>query len=150
MALDIIRVVRERSDQGSRSIRQPRNFYCADEDEARCSKWEPNTDIFECEDQVVIRMELSGVPREAISIRLKNGRLEIMGVRRENRPDQPVYYHQLEIPYGPFLKVLSIPEEIEHNDMAAVFNEGLLEVRISKTSQVVEIPISVDNREPQG
>jgi len=150
MALDIIRVVRERSDQGSRSLRQPRNFYCADEEDARCSNWEPNTDIFECEDHVVIRMELSGVSRDAISIRLKNGRLEIMGVRRESRPDQPIYYHQLEIPYGPFLKVLSIPEEIEHNDIAAVLNEGLLEVKISKTSQVVEIPISVDNREPQG
>jgi HSP20 family protein len=149
MALHVIRVVRELADQGSRSTRQPLAFYCSEEDDARCSKWEPNTDIFECGDYVIIRMELSGVHRETVSVHVKNGRLEVKGVRRENRPDRPIYYHQLEINYGPFLKVVTIPEEIEHNDISAVLSDGLLEIKISKCSQVVEIPISVESKEPK-
>jgi len=146
MALHVIRVVRELTDQGSRSARQPRNFYCAEAD-AQCSTWEPNTDIFECKDHVIIRIELSGVPRELISINLKNGHLVIKGVRPESRPDQPVYYHQLEIHYGPFVKVVSIPEDLEHNEISAALNEGLLEIKISKSSQIIEIPVSMDSGE---
>jgi HSP20 family protein len=144
MALHVIRVVRELADQGSRPAREPRSFFCTEKDDIRRTHWEPNTDIFECEEHVVIRMELPGVHREAISIHLKNGRLQVKGVRHENRPEQPIYYHQMEMHNGPFCKVVAIPEDIEHNDISAVLSDGLLEIKISKNSQVIEIPISVD------
>ncbi|NLP09365.1 Hsp20/alpha crystallin family protein [bacterium] len=147
MALHVIRVIRELADQGSPAMHRPRNFFCAEGDDARCSKWEPNTDIFECADHVIIRLELAGIQREAISILLKNGRLTISGLRKEKRPNETIYYHQLEIHYGLFRKVISIPEDIEHNDITAVLDDGLLEIKISKNSQVVEIPISVEGAE---
>ncbi len=149
MALHVIRVVRELADQGSRATRQPHSFFCANKDKVGCTQWEPNTDIFECEDHVVIRMELPGVHREAISIHLKNGQLQVKGIRHENRPEQPVYYHQMEINSGPFLKIVAIPEDIEHNDIAAVLSDGLLEIKISKNSQAIEVPISVEYPEPK-
>jgi HSP20 family protein len=149
MALQIIHVIRERSDQGSRLDRQARCFYCSGDADVSSAQWEPNTDIIECEDYVLIRLEVPGIQREDIAIHLKNGRLEIRGVRRENRPEDPVHYHQMEIAKGPFLKVIAIPEDIEHNDISAVLAEGVLDVKISKNNTVIEIPVLVQTAEKQ-
>jgi len=149
MALQLIHIVRERADQGSRSDRQARCFFCAGEGDVYNAQWEPNTDIMECQDCVLIRVELPGIGRDDVSIHLKNGRLEIRGVRRENRPGDPVHYHQMEIAKGPFLKVIAIPEDIEHNEIAAVLSEGILDIRISKANSVIEIPVSVNSAETE-
>ncbi len=144
MPMHIIRIVRELSDSGPSSQGTNAHIFCEDTSQTSLATWEPNTDICESEDQVVIRIELAGVAREDISIKLKNGKLVISGVRRENRPEEQIYFHRLEIHYGQFLKVISIPESIEHNDIEAHFQEGILEVIISKKSQVIEIPIAVE------
>jgi HSP20 family protein len=149
MALQIIHVIRERSDQGSRMDRQARCFYCTGDADVYSAQWEPNTDIIECEDYVLIRLDVPGIRREDLAIHLKNGRLEIRGVRREERPEDPVHYHQMEIAKGPFLKVIAIPEDIEHNDIAAVLAEGVLDVKISKSNTAVEIPVSVPGTEQE-
>jgi HSP20 family protein len=105
------------------------------------SWWKPNTDILESDRQVRIRIELPGIARENVSIELKGGRLIISGVRAENRPEEPVYYHQLELQYGHFMRVIALPESVVHNDITATLEEGILEVVISKDEGAIEIPI---------
>ncbi|NOY59625.1 MAG: Hsp20/alpha crystallin family protein [Calditrichaeota bacterium] len=143
MPMHVIRIVRELSDSGSSSGTNA-HIFCEETSQTNLATWEPNTDIFESEDQVIIRMELAGIARKDISVKLKNGKLLISGIRRENRPQKQVYFHRLDIHYGRFLKIISIPESIEHNDIEAHFQEGILEITISKTSQVIEIPIAVE------
>ncbi len=143
MPMHVIRIVRELSDSGPSSPGTKTHIFCEDTSQTNLATWEPNTDICESEDHVVIRLELAGVARDDISAKLKNGKLLISGVRRENRPQEQIYFHRLEIHYGKFLQVISIPESLEHNDIEAHFQEGILEVVISKKSQAVEIPIAV-------
>ena len=143
MPMHVIRIVRELSDSGSSSGTNAHTF-CEETSQTNLATWEPNTDIFESEDQIIIRIELAGIAREDISIKLKNGKLFISGVRRENRPQKQIYFHRLEIHYGQFLKTISIPESIEHNDIEAHFQEGILEITFSKKNQVIEIPIAVE------
>lgn len=144
MPMQVIRIIRELSDSGPSSSGTSAHIFCEDTSQTSLATWEPNTDICESEDQVIIRLELAGVARNDISVKLKNGKLLISGVRRENRPQEHIYFHRLEIHYGQFLKIISIPESIEHNDIEAHFQEGILEVIISKKSQVIEIPIAVE------
>ena len=144
MSMHVIRIVRELSDSGPSSPGTNAQIFCEDTSQINLATWEPNTDICESEDQVFIRIELAGVARDDISAKLKNGKLLISGVRRENRPQKQIYFHQLEIHYGQFLKIISIPESIEHNDIEAHFQEGILEITISKKSHVIEIPIAVE------
>ncbi len=141
MPVHFIRVIRELSDNRSRQESE-NSFFYTDVDRMCTGRWEPNTDITESEDEVFILVELAGVKREDITVKVKNGKLLIKGLRRYILPDKNVYFHQLEINCGEFLKTIPIPQSIEHNEISAQFYEGLLEIRISKTDKPVEIPVS--------
>ncbi len=142
MPVQYIRIVREMTDTGGRTQVGSPSFCYAEMEGSEAALWEPDTDIFESEDEVIIRMDLGGIKREDVFIKLKNGKLCISGVRKENRPDKHLHFHQLELCYGPFEKVIAIPADIEHNDISAHLNEGLLEIIISKKGKIVEIPIA--------
>lgn len=141
MPIHIVSIVREVSDRGG--VAQPkRAYYCSELEAPVCSCWKPNTDIFESQEVVRIRIELAGVPRENISILVKSGKLIISGDRPERRPEQRLYYHQLELNYGKFKRVIALPESIEHNDIQATLEEGVLEIKIAKNERAIEIPIT--------
>jgi HSP20 family molecular chaperone IbpA len=142
MPFEVIQVIRELTDYGGRPTARKRSFCCSEVEPPRQAAWEPNTDIVESEDDVEIRLELAGVAREQLCVHLKKGKLHVAGIRQEKKTGDKVYYHQLELPYGYFAKVIALPESIEHNEITAVLNDGLLEIRISKKSAVVEIPIT--------
>lgn len=141
MPVHFIRVIRELSDNRSRQDTK-NSFFYTDVDRMCTGRWEPNTDITESEDEVLILVELAGVKRDDIMVKIKNGKLLVEGIRRHVLPAKNVYFHQLEINCGEFLKSIPLPQSIEHNEISAQFQEGLLEIRISKTDKPVEIPIS--------
>jgi len=139
--MHVLRIIREMSDRGS-AAQQRCPYSCSDIDSPMVSWWKPNTDIFESEGQVRIRIELAGVSRENICIELKSGKLIVSGIRLEKRPEERIYYHQLEQQYGHFMRIIALPETVEHNDITATLEDGVLEVVISKDERAVEIPIS--------
>jgi HSP20 family protein len=140
MPVHVLRIIREISDRGGYGNRKCA-YFCSEMEAPAGSWWKPNTDIFESDEQVRIRIELAGVPRENVCIELKGGKLVVSGIRPEKRPDARIYYHQLELNYGQFMRVISLPESVEHNDIAATLEDGVLEVIISKNDRAIEIPI---------
>lgn len=149
MPVHIIRIFRDLSDVGSRQESAPNSFFYKDVGRLCTGTWEPNTDIYETDDDVVIRLELAGVSKEDVSVRVKDGKLVISGVRHAVESGDQKYFHQMEIHCGEFNKIIALPQMLEHNDMSAQLQEGLLEIRISKKGQPVEIPITVNARSNQ-
>jgi len=148
MAEYLIRVSRHPSDQRVR--REPSSLFFYNEIDKYCEGyWEPNTDIYETETTVYIRLEVAGVSRDKISILVKNGKLIIAGFRQSADFDCSVRYHQMEVSCGEFSKVISLPESLEHNEISARLKDGILDIQISKTSEPVEIPILENNRKHQ-
>ncbi len=142
MPLQIIHVVRELTDTGTPQRSGQRAFYYTGDSPS--SSWTPNTDILETEDRVLIHVELAGVNREDLDVRLSNGMLTISGTRQDRRPSESVYFHQLEVHYGTFRKDIPIPEGLIHNEIEALVENGILEINISKKSNVIEVPINID------
>ncbi len=140
MTTHIIHIIREMTDRGGHT-RKARAYYCSDLKNPIEPYWEPNADIFETEEQVSITLELAGVTHEDVCVHLKSGKLIISGVRREKRPRGKVNYHQLELDYGHFMKIITLPESVEHNDITASLHDGLLEIKICKNVTVIEVPI---------
>ncbi len=146
MPVHIIRVLRELSDMGSRQSLPLTNYFYTDIDHLQAGSWEPNTDIYESEDEVIIRVELAGVSREDISVKVKDNKLHISGIRRGYQSDEHVLYHQVEVHCGEFNKAIALPESIAHNEIVASFHNGMLEIKISKQDQSIEIPIAVHEK----
>jgi len=131
-------------------LASPRGSYTADVLLARGysmvvtgTTWSPNTDIFETDDEIVIRMEAAGLDKDRLQVTLQGDHLIVRGHRPESHPGSPVTYQQMEIPYGPFEKVFILPEEIRNNPIRAVYRKGMLEVRISKKSPEKRGPADV-------
>ena len=142
MPIQVINIIRELTDSVSSGKAQRRTSFCAEINTSNISSWEPNTDIIEGENEVIIKLEVAGVQHNDVSIKVKNGRIHICGIRKEKVPDKKVSFHQLEISYGHFERVIIIPEFMLHNHITANIVDGILEINISKKSEVIEIPIT--------
>lgn len=97
--------------------------------------WAPNTDICECPDVVVVKLELAGVERESIRIVLEEQLLIVEGIRRDPyaRASAAGYsFHQLEIEFGPFRRAVPIPCRVDGAHGRAHFELGILRVELPK------------------
>jgi HSP20 family protein len=107
--------------------------------------WSPMSDVCETAEQLIVKMELAGVKRGDIAISLEGERLIIRGVRPENRPEGVTAYHQMEINYGCFERVLHLRPGVREEDIAAQFENGILTITITKqpppTADSVEIEV---------
>jgi len=81
--------------------------------------WCPNTDIFETKNEFIIRLELSGMTKEDISITSSEQRLTIRGKREDKGPRGKVYYHQMEICYGFFERTFVLPNFLDGEKLKA-------------------------------
>ena len=93
-------------------------------------KWRPLTDMYELDNEIVIKIEIPGVKKEDISLTLEGRQLIIYGKR--NNPIQKgcIVYHQMEISYGEFERVLILPGNVPEKQIKAELKEGFLYITI--------------------
>jgi HSP20 family protein len=97
--------------------------------------WLPPTDVYETEEDIVVKMSLPGVAPENIAIRISGDTVTICG-RRENRAgDRIVSYHQMEIHYGFFERHIIIHRPFDGEGAAATYSDGFLVLRIPKAAK---------------
>jgi HSP20 family protein len=96
------------------------------------SVWRPFTDVYETEDEYVIRMEIAGMDPEDFSVTLHNRVFTIRGVRRDPPPGAQRHFHKMEISVGPFERNVEIPPNISISGTEAHYENGYLLIKISK------------------
>jgi HSP20 family protein len=94
--------------------------------------WQPLTDIYETDGSFVMKMELPGVKADHVEIHLENDRLLIRGIRREERASEIKAYHQMEISYGRFERIILLRAAVARDEISAHFEDGFLKVTIPK------------------
>jgi len=92
--------------------------------------WYPATDAYETERSFVIRMELSGVRKEDVVVRMENDVVQVRGIRLEQCPEGPRTYHRMEIAVGPFVRGIRVPERFAGGEASAAYRDGILEITI--------------------
>ncbi len=106
------------------------------------SKWKPPTDIFETDDALVICMDIAGMSSEAFSVEFADGILTIGGERKLSREGKP-HYHAMEVQVGPFERRFRLPVPVDPESIAAGYEHGFLEVRLTKLPARLSGPQSV-------
>ncbi|MFO7898519.1 MAG: Hsp20/alpha crystallin family protein [Planctomycetota bacterium] len=94
--------------------------------------WSPPTDVYETRDEYVIKVEIPGIKEKDISMELNHNVLTIQGYRRDSCSDSKLSYAQMEIHYGYFEKVVTLPHSIDPDQRSARYRDGFLHVRIGK------------------
>lgn len=118
---------------------QTQPFYLVEED----TLWHPSCDVYETDEELVIKLELAGISKDDINISFVPGSLVIRGSRMDNAgQDQKRFYHKIEITQGWFEKIIHLPETVSDMVKSSVYKDGMLDIRISKEkSKTVEITI---------
>jgi HSP20 family protein len=94
--------------------------------------WTPSVDIFETQDELVVKADLPEVKQEDISINLENGVLSLNGERKFERTEDKAGYHRMERSYGSFARNFAIPETVDAEKVQAAFKDGVLTITLPK------------------
>jgi HSP20 family protein len=99
------------------------------------TSWSPAVDIFEKGDDLVIRAEVPGVERDAFDVKVEDNTLTLSGERvRETDGDDTQSFRRERI-YGKFVRSFSLPKTVDSNSIAAIYKNGVLEIRIPKAAE---------------
>jgi len=106
--------------------------------------WRPRVDIGETSEFVVVTFELPGVDRNSIELTFDSEMLIVTGLRRRKQLSQEHSCRRIEISYGPFERAVSIDAQVDVAQGKAIYEDGLLEVTLTKTVGAREQTIRVN------
>ncbi|NWF65538.1 MAG: Hsp20/alpha crystallin family protein [Chloroflexi bacterium] len=102
--------------------------------QVKSNVWEPPTDVYETEEEYIVRMEIAGMREEDFDVSIQHDTLIITG----NRPHFPARraYYQMEIRSGRFATVIELPGHVNVDRALAEYQDGFLTIALPKeTSQ---------------
>ncbi|MBI2954289.1 MAG: Hsp20/alpha crystallin family protein [Chloroflexi bacterium] len=97
--------------------------------------WQPNVDICENAEQVVVLLELAGVRREEIEISVDGLVLCVRGIRRDAVHGRKQRVYVLEINFGLFERILPLPAPVDAEAASAAYEDGFLEIVLPKARE---------------
>lgn len=105
--------------------------------------WLPAIDFSETEKEYVLRAEVPGVPRENLDVHLEGGILTLTGHREKNvrETNENVLWEEREA--GKFVRTIRLPKAVEAGKVEALYNEGVLTVRLPKMETEVKNKILI-------
>ena len=96
--------------------------------------WQPAINAYRCESGIRICVDLAGVDREAIDLRVEPHRVVIRGNRNVSEPkhsaSSPVEMLAMEIDYGPFERTVELFDEVDVEKVHAEQINGLLWIHL--------------------
>ena len=94
--------------------------------------WSPSVDIYETENELVLKADLPDVELKDVDVRVENQTLTIAGQRQFEKADAAKGYHRIERNYGSFVRSFSVPNTFDTETIAAEFKNGVLSVTLPK------------------
>ena len=96
------------------------------------STWSPPTDVYETDENCVIKLEIAGMRDEDFELAFENDVLTIHGNRPDPNGSERRAYHQMEIRFGKFEIAVEIPTVINIENAAASYQDGFLVIMLPK------------------
>jgi HSP20 family protein len=113
--------------------------------QADLANWAPAVDIYETENELVVKADLPEVHEKDIDVRVENGTLTIRGERKFSKEVHEDNYLRVERAYGTFTRSFSLPNTVNTEAIKAEYKNGVLTVSMPKREETKpkQIKISV-------
>jgi HSP20 family protein len=108
------------------------------------TSWNPSVDIFENENEVVVKAELPGMDPKSIDVRLENNVLTLKGERHFEKEAKEENYHRVEREYGSFSRAFSLPMAVREDRITAEYKDGVLKILLPKKEEMKPKTIKVE------
>ncbi|MGR3175131.1 MAG: Hsp20/alpha crystallin family protein [Candidatus Scalindua sp.] len=105
--------------------------------------WQPPTDVYETGKDIIIRIAVSGLQPDDISVLFSDHILTVSGKRSDDSAHQKVCFYQVEIRYGYFERRIKIPKHVDANNIKATYENGFIMITIPKAEKAFDSAISI-------
>lgn len=116
-------------------------------DNSALTTWAPAVDIYETEDELVVKADLPDVSEKDLDVRIENNTLTIRGERKFEKKVEEENYLRVERTYGSFSRSFSLPNTVNSEAIKAEYKNGVLTVELPKRaeSKPKQIKVNVTN-----
>jgi HSP20 family protein len=112
-----------------------RPFVFLGEEPMSIAAWSPSCDIYETDNEIVVKAEIPGVKKEDVKVSLQDGLLTISGERKFEEETKKENYLRVERGYGSFTRSFTLPSSVDAKKIGAEFKDGMLEVKLQKSEE---------------
>jgi HSP20 family protein len=102
---------------------------------ATAAAWAPALDISERKDAYLVTVELPGVEADDLEITLEDGLLTIQGERQFTSESSEEQFHRIERRYGAFRRSITLPAQVQAEQIEASFENGVLQIVVPKMEE---------------
>lgn len=123
-----------RSNEFNRLMNYFWNYFDTPSNADTASEWEPHLQIAETKDAVTVTAELPGIDEKNLDLQISSdGYLSISGEKKDisEVSDKDAYFS--EITYGTFKRTVPLPWDLDYENAAAHYNNGILTISIPKS-----------------
>ena len=94
--------------------------------------WTPAVDIFETENDLIVKADLPEVDMKDIEIKIENGTLSLRGERKFEKNETQKGFHRIERSYGVFVRYFTLPDTVDTEKVHARLDAGVLTISLPK------------------
>jgi len=96
----------------------------------------PRVNMIDHDENIEVQAALPGIKKEDVSVSVKHQTITISTTsKEEKKEEEPGKYFRREICHGQFQRTLSLPDNIDDENVKACFKDGILTVTIPKTEK---------------
>jgi len=112
-------------------------------------EWAPAVDLVVADGSARVIVELAGVPRDQVSVRINGRLLEISGRREPPHEPSGAHYHFAEILFGDFRRAVELPWEADPDRVEALYRNGMLEIHLVPTPAAARRHIEIEHHKSE-
>lgn len=96
---------------------------------------EPPTDVYQTDSEIVVLMEIAGMRDQEVEIQLDGRQMTVRGQKKDRRSHNPErVYNAVEIHYGPFERIVTLPGDVDYERVSVQYDDGLLQITLARRS----------------
>jgi len=104
-------------------------------EESNLTPWAPAVDIYETENELVVKADLPDVNPQDLDIRVENNILTIRGERKFDSKAHEDNYLRIERAYGSFSRSFSLANSVNSESIQADYHNGVLTLSLPKREE---------------
>jgi HSP20 family protein len=113
------------------------------EEAASLSRWAPAVDVYETDDNIVVKAELPGLDPKDLDVRIEDNTLFLKGERKLEKEVREQNYHRVERSYGSFARSLALPSSVDPDKTSAEYKDGVLTLTMAKREEAKSKTIKI-------
>ena len=98
----------------------------------------PQVDLRAEDKKYVLTVEIPGVTEKDVTINVADSAMTITGEKKQEKETKEENYYRMERSYGSFQRVLSLPDDIDQDNIQANFKHGVLTVTMPRQKVVAQ------------